>query len=161
VAYETKGKSTRCLVTVGAASTAKASSEGWRLSLHPNSATRRQSSNGQLRPNPNGWVTWLAHRTASGAPIDSSPSPTVVWWLRAINTPNHLHSNHPSIHHTSFNTRAKCNTPRHKSKPLIQSKSLIQFLCFRTCERIVLVFLCCSCCLVGFLLSIILSLKSL
>jgi hypothetical protein len=26
-------------------------------------ATRRQSSNGRLRPNPNGWVTWLAHRT--------------------------------------------------------------------------------------------------
>jgi hypothetical protein len=23
----------------------------------------------------------------SGAPINSSPSPTVVWWLRAINTP--------------------------------------------------------------------------
>jgi hypothetical protein len=26
-------------------------------------ATRRQSSNGRQRPNPNGWVTWLAHRT--------------------------------------------------------------------------------------------------
>jgi hypothetical protein len=26
-------------------------------------ATRRQSSNGRLRPNPNGWVMWLAHRT--------------------------------------------------------------------------------------------------
>jgi hypothetical protein len=26
-------------------------------------ATRRQSSNGRLRPNPNGWVTWLTHRT--------------------------------------------------------------------------------------------------
>jgi hypothetical protein len=50
-------------------------------------ATRRQSSNGRLHPNPNGWVTWLAHRTVSGAPIDSSPSPTIVWWLRAINTP--------------------------------------------------------------------------
>jgi hypothetical protein len=35
-AYETKGKSVRCLVTVGAASTAKASSEGWRLRLRPN-----------------------------------------------------------------------------------------------------------------------------
>jgi hypothetical protein len=36
VAHETKGKSARCLVTVGAASTAKASSEGWRLRLRPN-----------------------------------------------------------------------------------------------------------------------------
>jgi hypothetical protein len=25
--------------------------------------------------------------TVSGAPVDSSPTPTVVWWLRAINTP--------------------------------------------------------------------------
>jgi hypothetical protein len=29
-------------------------------------ATRRQSSNGRLRPKPNGWVTWLTHRTVSG-----------------------------------------------------------------------------------------------
>jgi hypothetical protein len=48
------------------------------------------------------------------------------WWLGAINTPNHLHSNHPSIHYSSFNTRAKYNTPRHKSKPPIQSESTIQ-----------------------------------
>jgi hypothetical protein len=64
-------------------------------------ATRSQCSNDRLRQNPNDWVTWLAHRTVSGgapdcvrwrtglsgAPIDSSPSPTVVWWMRAINTP--------------------------------------------------------------------------
>jgi hypothetical protein len=35
-------------------------------------ATRRQSSNGRPRPNSNGWVTWLAHRTVFDAPIDSS-----------------------------------------------------------------------------------------
>jgi hypothetical protein len=29
-------------------------------------------SNGRQHLNPNGWVTWLAHRTVSGAPIDSS-----------------------------------------------------------------------------------------
>jgi hypothetical protein len=29
-------------------------------------ATRSQRSNGRLRQNPNGWVTWLAHRTVSG-----------------------------------------------------------------------------------------------
>jgi hypothetical protein len=46
--------------------------------------------------------------------------------LGAINTPTHLHSNHPSIHYSSFNTRAKYNTPRHKSKPPIQSESTIQ-----------------------------------
>jgi hypothetical protein len=31
-----------------------------------------KASNGQKLQNPNGWVTWLAHRTVSGAPIDSS-----------------------------------------------------------------------------------------
>jgi hypothetical protein len=43
------------------------------------------------RSNPNGWVTWLAHRTMSGAPIDSSPTPTVGLVVGAINTPNHHH----------------------------------------------------------------------
>jgi hypothetical protein len=86
-------------------------------------ATRRQSSNGRPRPNLNGGVTWLV----SGAPIDSSHPQRLFWWFRAINTPNHLHSNYPSIHHFPFNTRAKCNTPRHNSKPSIRSKSPIQF----------------------------------
>jgi hypothetical protein len=40
-----------------------------------------QSSNGRNRQNPNGWVTWLAHRTVSGAPIDSSPPQRLFWWL--------------------------------------------------------------------------------
>jgi hypothetical protein len=46
---------------------------------------QRQSSNGR---NPNGRVTWLAHRTCpvctglSGAPCDSQPPPKrLVWWL--------------------------------------------------------------------------------
>ena len=48
-----------------------------------------QNSNGQ---NPNGRVTWLAHRTCpvctglSGAPCDRQPSPTARFWLVAINT---------------------------------------------------------------------------
>jgi hypothetical protein len=45
------------------------------------------SSNGRNRQNPNGWVTWLAHRTLSGAPIDSSHPQRLNWWLGAINTP--------------------------------------------------------------------------
>jgi hypothetical protein len=51
------------------------------------SATRRQSSNGQNRQNPNDWVTWLAHRTLSGVPIESSLPQRLFWWVRAINTP--------------------------------------------------------------------------
>jgi hypothetical protein len=60
-----------------------------------------KGSNGRLCSNPNGWVTWLAHRTVSGgasdsvrwrtglsgAPIDSSHPQRLFWWLRAINTP--------------------------------------------------------------------------
>jgi hypothetical protein len=50
-------------------------------------ATWRQSSNGRNRQNPNGWVTWLVHRTLSGAPIDSSLPQWLNWWLGAMNTP--------------------------------------------------------------------------
>jgi hypothetical protein len=45
-----------------------------------------KASNGQKPPNPNGWVTWLAHRTVRCA-HRQQPSPTAMWWLRAINTP--------------------------------------------------------------------------
>jgi hypothetical protein len=34
--YGTKGEPARCLVSVGSTITTKASSEGWRLRLHPN-----------------------------------------------------------------------------------------------------------------------------
>jgi hypothetical protein len=50
-------------------------------------------ANGQLLPNPNGWVTWrhtgqcpVAHQTVRCA-HRQQPSPTAIWWLRAINTP--------------------------------------------------------------------------
>jgi hypothetical protein len=90
-------------------------------------ATRSQRSNGRLRQNPNDWVTWLAHRTIRCA-HRQQPPPTVVLVVEGYKIPpNHLHSNHPNIHHSPFNTRAKCNTPRHKSKTPIRSKSPIQF----------------------------------
>jgi hypothetical protein len=40
-------------------------------------ATRRQSSNGRNRPNPNDWVMWLAHRTVRCA-HRQQPPPTIV-----------------------------------------------------------------------------------
>jgi hypothetical protein len=86
-------------------------------------AQRSQSSNGRNRQNPNGWVTWLAHQTLSGAPIDSSLSPTVELVVGAINTPNHLHSNHQSIHSFTLNTRAIYTTPKTQFKRSIRSKS--------------------------------------
>jgi hypothetical protein len=33
------------------------------------------------RSNPNAWVTWLAHRTVSGAPVDSRVPQRPFWWL--------------------------------------------------------------------------------
>jgi hypothetical protein len=57
----------------------------------------------------------VAHRTVRCA-HRQQPSPTACWWLRAINTPNHHNSKHPSLLKFSFNTRASAFTPRHKSK---------------------------------------------
>jgi hypothetical protein len=89
-----------------------------------------KASNGQLLSNPNGWVTWrhtgqclVAHRTVRCA-HRQQPSPTACWWLRAINTPNHHNSKHPSLLKISFNTRASTFTPSHKSKD--QSLSMFQ-----------------------------------
>jgi hypothetical protein len=35
-----------------------------------------KASNGRQRPNPNGWVTWLAHRTVSGGALDCPVRPS-------------------------------------------------------------------------------------
>jgi hypothetical protein len=74
-----------------------------------------KASNGQKLQNPNGWVMWLAHWTVRCA-HRQQPATTVVWWLRAINTPNHHHSKHPRFMSITFNTRALAFTPRHNSK---------------------------------------------
>jgi hypothetical protein len=51
------------------------------------------------RSNPNGWVTWLAHRTVRCAHRQTS-SPTTILVGGAINTPNHHTSRHPSFQPT-------------------------------------------------------------
>ena len=48
------------------------------------------------RSNPNGWVTWLAHRTVRCARRQTA-SPTSTLVVGAINTPNHHTSRHPSF----------------------------------------------------------------
>jgi hypothetical protein len=85
-----------------------------------------KASNDRLLPNPNSWVTW--RRTGQPTvPVRCAhrqqPSPMACWWLRAINTPDHHNSKHPSILKFSFNTRASAFTPRHKSKDQSLSKS--------------------------------------
>jgi hypothetical protein len=83
------------------------------------------------RSNPNGWVTWLAHRTVrwrtglSGAPIDSNPTPTVGLVVGAINTPNHHHFKAFKFSAITFNTRALDFTPRHKQEIKSSPKSKI------------------------------------
>jgi hypothetical protein len=114
-------------------------------------ATKIQSLQRQKLPNPNGWVSWLAHRTVFGGAQDCSvrPSTATLPISCLVVAPNHLHSNHPSIPHIAFNTRAIDFTPRHKSKRSIHSKSQIQLWRIRACERITCVS-CCSC-LLGWL----------
>jgi hypothetical protein len=76
---------------------------------------RCQNSNGRNRQNPNGWVTWLTHRTVRCAHRQTA-SPTVGLVVGAINTPNHHHSKHPSFSDFTFNTRASAINTRHNSK---------------------------------------------
>jgi hypothetical protein len=87
------------------------------------------------RSNPNGWVTWLAYRTVSGAPIDSSPTPTVGLVVGAINPPTHHHFKASKLSAIAFNTRALDFTPRHKTKDQILSKSQTHSKDLVTCER--------------------------
>jgi hypothetical protein len=88
-----------------------------------------KASNGQKLPNPNGWVTWLAHLKVSGGTTDcpvrpstaACPNGPLVVEGYKYPPPNHHHSKHPSFQHFTFNTRASAFTPRHNS---IESKSL-------------------------------------
>jgi hypothetical protein len=79
-----------------------------------------KGSNGRQRPNPNGWVTWLAHRTVSGgAPncavhSSTATSPTATLVVEGYKyPPNHHHSKHPIFYHSTFNTRASVFNTRH------------------------------------------------
>jgi hypothetical protein len=52
--------------------------------------TSRRAQKSELQQSePNGQVTWLAHRTLSGAPCDSSLHQTASLVVGVINTPNH------------------------------------------------------------------------
>jgi hypothetical protein len=81
-----------------------------------------KASNGQNLSNPNGWVTWLAHRTVSGGAPDCPVRPSTAACpngqlvVEGYKYPNHHHSKHPSFQHSTFNTRASAFTPRHNSK---------------------------------------------
>jgi hypothetical protein len=94
------------------------------------------------RSNPNGWVTWLAHRTVrwrtglSGAPYDTSLSPMAILVVGSINTPQ------PPLFkaskHSLLLIQYKNNTQH--SKTQIKATDRIKVhnstLVFRTCEKI-------------------------
>ena len=93
------------------------------------------------RSNPNGWVTWLAHRTVRWAhetvrcAIRQQPSPTATLVVGAINTPQPPHFKASKFLAIAFNTRALDFTPRHKSKDQILSKSQTHSKDLVACER--------------------------
>jgi hypothetical protein len=74
------------------------------------------------RSNPNGWVTWLAHRTVRCAHRQTA-SPTTTLVVGAINTPQPPHFKASKFSAIAFNTRALDFTPRHKQEIKSSPKS--------------------------------------
>jgi hypothetical protein len=109
-------------------------------------APGRQSSNGQNRQNPNGWVTWLAHRTVSGGVPECPVRPSTAaqpqrlfggWGYKYPQPPPFKASKFSAI---AFNTRALDFTPRHKQEiksSLVQNHSKLLV----TSEREIFVFI--------------------
>jgi hypothetical protein len=62
--------------------------------------------------NPNGWVTWLAHRTVWCA-LRQQPSPTATLVVGAINTPQPPHFKEFKFSANTLNTRASAFNTRH------------------------------------------------
>jgi hypothetical protein len=91
------------------------------------------------RSNPNGWVTWLAHRTVRCAHRQTA-SPTTILVGGAINTPNHHTSRHLSFQ-TSHSIQELVQSIQ-DTNPKNQSLSKSQFHSKQivTRERVLLVF---------------------
>jgi hypothetical protein len=80
------------------------------------------------RSNPNGWVTWLAHRTVSvvhqtvRCAIRQQPSRTATLVVGDINTPQPPHFNASKFSAIKPHTRALDFIPRHKQRDQILSQ---------------------------------------
>jgi hypothetical protein len=104
-----------------------------------------------------GWRGWrtgqcpVAHRTIRCA-HRQHPAPTVELVVGGYKYP-HPPPLQPSKHSShSIQYKSKTQHSKTQIKPLDLIKVPKSILVIRTCEKIVLVFLCCSCCLVDFLL---------
>jgi hypothetical protein len=123
-------------------------------------ATWRQSSNARNRQNPNGWVTWLAHRTVWCAHREQ-PSPTVELVVGGYKYPTTTST--PIIQaFTIVHSIQEKNTTLQDTNQSLRSNQSPQFnSSILGLVRRSSYVLCYSCCLVGFLLSLILTLKAL
>jgi hypothetical protein len=79
--------------------------------VHHRTAQRPHLSELQ-RSNPNGWLTWLAHRTVRCA-MRQQPSNDHILVVGAINTPNHPTFNGIQVFHLQHITRAIAFNSRH------------------------------------------------
>jgi hypothetical protein len=103
------------------------------------------------RSNPNGWVTWLAHRTVSGGARRQTAFPTATLVVGAINTPQPPHFKASKFSAIAFNIRALDFTPRHKQEIKSSPKSKVHSNQIVTRERDICVHLS-SCAWIAFLL---------
>jgi hypothetical protein len=89
--------------------------------VHHRTAQRPHKSELQ-RSNPNGLLTWLAHRTVSGAPCDSS-LPTTIFGGWGYKYPNHPTFNGIQVFQLQHITRAIAFNSRHSKEIKSSPKS--------------------------------------
>jgi hypothetical protein len=89
--------------------------------VHHQTAQRPHKSELQWS-NRNGWLTWLAHRTVSGAPCDSS-LPTTIFGGWGYKYPNHPTFNGIQVSNFQHITRAIAFNSRHSKEIKSSPKS--------------------------------------
>jgi hypothetical protein len=90
--------------------------------VHHRTAQRPHKSELQ-RSNPNGWLTWLAHRTVSGGAPDNSSLPTTIFGGWGYKYPNHPTFNGIQVFHLKHITRAIAFNSRHSKEIKSSPKS--------------------------------------
>jgi hypothetical protein len=135
--YSANGRLQKCTITVNSVDCTRRSQSG-REKVHRtvnsdcpvhHRTVQWPSCQKLQRSNPNGWVTWLAHRTVSGgAPdcavlpsTDSLPNDHFGGWGYKYPQPPHFKASKFSA--IAFNTRALDFTPRHKQEIKSSPKS--------------------------------------
>jgi hypothetical protein len=91
----------------------------YRTCLVHHRTARRAHKTELQRSEPNGQVTWLAHRTLSGAPCDSSLHQTASLVVGAISTPTTPHSSHPSFPPSNYLQELSIQYKKHQSDQIL------------------------------------------